>query len=122
MQNPNNQPTKARISKRLTRNDVEQCLSFSVPRILNVEVGNLFYLYVRDSTGEAYTFPCSIQQKEDMGLVVSINWHGFVRVKEIRPDDEVFLLGEFMGGEDTRMQFSIELQRKIRLFGRDIWG
>ncbi|XVF01173.1 hypothetical protein REPUB_Repub04eG0065600 [Reevesia pubescens] len=103
-------------------NDVEQSLSFLVPNIFNLEEGELFYFYVRDRNGEAYTFPCSIQPNRELGLVVSINSLDFARIKGIRPEVEVVLLGEFVGGKDRRMQLTILLQRKIILLGKDIWG
>ncbi|XVF67662.1 hypothetical protein PTKIN_Ptkin10aG0139500 [Pterospermum kingtungense] len=35
------------------------------------------------------------------GVVICINWKHFARVKGIRPGDEVVLVGEFVGGEES---------------------
>ncbi|OMP01590.1 hypothetical protein COLO4_11748 [Corchorus olitorius] len=112
----------ARISKRLSPKDVEESLCFPLPRILNVEEGEIFQLQVRDKGDQAWTFSCSIEQHQEIGLALTVRWLAFVGAKGIKADDEVILQGEFMGSDDMRLQFLIEVKRKIRLFGKDMWG
>ncbi|OMP11637.1 hypothetical protein CCACVL1_00371 [Corchorus capsularis] len=112
----------ARISKRLSPKDVEESLAFPLPRILSVEEGEIFQLQVRDKSDQAWTFSCSIQQHQEMGLALTVGWLEFVGAKGIKADDEVILQGEFMGSQDMKLEFLIEVKRKIKLFGKDMWG
>ncbi|EOX98124.1 Uncharacterized protein TCM_006959 [Theobroma cacao] len=121
MQHQNN-TTRVTISKHLTRNDVEQSLLFPVPRIFNVQEGDLVYMHVRYNFGGTCKFPCCIKKYEETGSVLAIHWFEFVRLKGLRPNDEVILVAEFSSGKKTQMQLTMELKRKITLFGKDIWG
>ncbi|WRX14360.1 hypothetical protein QQP08_006847 [Theobroma cacao] len=79
-------------------------------------------MHVRYNFGGTWKFPCCIKKNEETGSVLAIHWFEFVRLKGLRPNDEVILVAEFSSGKKTQMQLSMELKRKITLFGKDIWG
>ena len=118
------------FSKLLTKSDVEKSLliptcSFNV---FPFEQGHFFYMNVVDNTGNAWTFPCFIQQISDDhqsigSSVISIGWQKFACKKYVRVGDMVFLHRKCLDDNSIgMMQFRIEVKRKIRLLGQDIWA
>ena len=118
------------FSKLLTKSDVEKSLliptcSFNV---FPFEQGHFFYMNVVDNTGNAWTFPCFIQQISDDhqsigSSVISIGWQNFAGKKHVRVGDMVFLHRKCLDDNSIGMtQFRIEVKRKIRLLGQDIWA
>ena len=117
------------FSKLLTKSDVEKSLliptcSFDV---LPFEEGHFFYLNVVDQTGNTWTFPCFVQQiSDDQSIgssVISIGWLNFTRNKDVRVGDMVFLHQKSLDDNSSgSTHFRIEVKRKIRLFGQDIWA
>ncbi|GLT63676.1 hypothetical protein SLA2020_362220 [Shorea laevis] len=108
------------FSKLLTESDVNKNLSIlfcsmgsSIP-----EEGGL-YMNALDNTGKAWSFPCSVHHEETTGTVVSVCWDEFVREKGVRANDKVVLKEKSMA-EGTI--FMVDVKRKIRLFGEDIWA
>ena len=84
---------------------------------------------VVDNTGNAWTFPCLIQQISDdnqskESFVISIGWLKFGCKKDVRVGDMVFLHRKCLDDDNSTgtMQFRIEVKRKIRLLGQDIWA
>ncbi|XWS54861.1 hypothetical protein CRYUN_Cryun10bG0125900 [Craigia yunnanensis] len=125
MQNPGQ--ARERFSKRLTQNDVEKCLILfpfcDVAGIFDFQEGRMFCLEVVGSTGKAWTFLGSFHTNEEMGSVVSISWPQFVSEKTLKANDEVVFVGQSMDDDEGPWKkFKIEVRRKIRLFGQDIWG
>ncbi|XVE49122.1 hypothetical protein DITRI_Ditri01bG0057000 [Diplodiscus trichospermus] len=121
------------FSKVLTKSDVEKSLliptcSFNV---LPFEEGHFFYMNVVDNTGNAWTFPCFIQQiggddhQQSTGSSdISIGWLKFARKIDAKVGDVVFLHRKSLDHNSTGKtpQFRIEVKRKIRLLGQDIWA
>ncbi|GLT63674.1 hypothetical protein SLA2020_362200 [Shorea laevis] len=108
------------FSKLLTEPDVKKnllipCCSMgpSIP-----EEGVL-YMNALDNAGKAWSFPCSVHHDETTVTVVSVCWDEFVREKGIRANDKVVLKEKSMA-EGTI--FVVEVKRKIRLLGEDIWA
>ncbi|KAH1099009.1 hypothetical protein J1N35_015930 [Gossypium stocksii] len=97
--------------KAVTKSDIEKSLlmptdsfsTFPVP----FEGDRFFNVTAVDGTGKAWDFPCFIQQN-------------------VRAGDTVFLHRKPMdggGGELTASaKLKIEVKRKIRLMGEDIWA
>ncbi|KAK6240987.1 hypothetical protein SCA6_006376 [Theobroma cacao] len=115
------------FSKPLTKSDVEKSLlipthSFNT---LLLEEGQFFNMNVVDSAGNAWTFPCFIQQNNDEikgPSVISVGWLKFLHNKDVRVGDTVFLYQISLDDNCTGTQFRIEVKRKIRLLGQDIWA
>ncbi|XVE66906.1 hypothetical protein DITRI_Ditri08aG0117700 [Diplodiscus trichospermus] len=114
------------ISKQLTKSDIEKSLlipASSFDSIFALEEGHFCDINVIDNTGKAWIFPCFIQQSEGMEApVVSIGWLKFLCGKNIRVGDVVFLHQKPMDDNSTCTQLKIEVKRKIRLLGEDIWA
>ncbi|XVF67660.1 hypothetical protein PTKIN_Ptkin10aG0139300 [Pterospermum kingtungense] len=116
-----------RFSKRLTQKDVEKrtiTIPFSeVAGIFDFEEGRLFCLDVLECTGQAWTFLGAFHRNEEMGSVVSISSPQFVSEKALKANDEVVFVRQSRENDSVPWKkFKIEVRRKIRLFGQDIWG
>ncbi|XWS54862.1 hypothetical protein CRYUN_Cryun10bG0126000 [Craigia yunnanensis] len=117
------------FSKLLTKSDVEKSLmiptcSFDV---LPFEEGHFFNLNVVDQTGNAWTFPCFVQQINDDQSIgssaISIGWLNFARNTDVKVGDMVFFHQKSLDDNSSGSKhFRIEVKRKIRLFGQDIWA
>ncbi|XWS67968.1 hypothetical protein CRYUN_Cryun04dG0050100 [Craigia yunnanensis] len=118
------------FSKLLTKSDIEKSLLIPTCSFndLPFEEGHCFYMNVVDNTGNAWTFPCFIQQISDDhqsigSSVISIGWLKFAWKMDARVGDMVFLHRKCLDDNSTGMtQFRIEVKRKIRLLGQDIWA
>ncbi|XP_021286331.1 uncharacterized protein LOC110418041 [Herrania umbratica] len=115
------------ISKLLTNTDIEKSLLVpaSSLSVLPFEEGHFFYINVIDKIGEGWSFPCFIQQSEGIeSSVVSVGWLKFLCDRDVRVGDMVFLHQESMDDDSkgTGAQLKIEVKRKIRLLGEDIWA
>ncbi|KAJ9174694.1 hypothetical protein P3X46_013310 [Hevea brasiliensis] len=114
------------FSKLLTTTDLGKSLSIPTTSLglLLLEEGHLeMNLNVHDDSGQEWIFPCSIQRNEDMEHVLSIGWLGFANHRDIRVGDKVSLLVETaLKDQATAARIKIEVERKIRLFGKDIWA
>ncbi|XVE49123.1 hypothetical protein DITRI_Ditri01bG0057100 [Diplodiscus trichospermus] len=125
-------PEQAResFSKRLTQSEVEHFLILfpiiSVASIFNnLEEGRLFFVDAVDSTEKAWNFMGSLHNNyRDMGSVVSISWPQFASEKGLKVNDEVVFTVQPREDHDRSPSklFKVEIRRKIRLFGQDIWG
>lgn len=73
----------------------------------------------QDNTEKAWSFPCTFHHDETTGTMVSVCWDEYVREKGVRANDKV-VLKEKSVAEGTI--FRVEVRRKIRLFGEDIWA
>ncbi|KAK8562928.1 hypothetical protein V6N13_018521 [Hibiscus sabdariffa] len=110
------------ISKVLTRTDVEKSLlipgdSFSIFSV-SFNGGHFFNMAAIDGTGKALDFPCFLLQVEG---IVSVGWLPFLAGKDVRAGDMVLLHRKWMDdGDDSTVE--IEVRRKIRLLGEDIWA
>ncbi|XVE93289.1 hypothetical protein REPUB_Repub01dG0178000 [Reevesia pubescens] len=132
MQNPDDQQqARERFSKRLTQVEVEKRLILFpltvVAGFFNFEVDRLFCMDVVDWFGKAWTFMGSIHSNyEDLGSVVSVSWPQFATEKGIKANDEVIFIGQPLDDDDDHRtpwkKYKVEVKRKIRLFGQDIWG
>ncbi|EOX98123.1 Uncharacterized protein TCM_006958 [Theobroma cacao] len=114
------------FSKLLTKTDVEKSLVIPTSSLDILPLGgHLFYINVIDNTGKAWTFPCFIQQTEGIeSSVVFVGWLKFLCDKDVRVGDTVFLHQKSMDDDctGTGTQLKIEVKRKIRLLGEDIWA
>ncbi|XVF45211.1 hypothetical protein PTKIN_Ptkin02bG0186800 [Pterospermum kingtungense] len=124
------------FSKVLTESDLEKSLVIPTTCSFNVlpfEDGHFFYMNVVDDTGNAWTFPCFLQQISDddndhqtigNSSAISIGWLTFARKQDIRVGDTVFLDRKSLDNDNFTgtTQFRIEMKRKIRLLGHDIWA
>ncbi|MBA0878552.1 hypothetical protein Goshw_001391 [Gossypium schwendimanii] len=114
------------ISKQLTKNDIEKSLliptdSFSIVPV-QFEGGCFYNVNAVDGAGKAWDFPCFVQQSEG---IVSVDWLRFLSGKDVRAGDTVFLHRKSMDGDDgddSTAKVKIEVKRKIRLMGEDIWA
>ncbi|XVE66910.1 hypothetical protein DITRI_Ditri08aG0118100 [Diplodiscus trichospermus] len=126
MQNP--EQAQARFSKRLTQDDVEKDLIvFPTTAVAGIFESQpcLMYLIIDlvvGSTGQTYTFQVYFGTNHEMGRVVSIWSFNFLKEKGIRANDEVVFIRQPSDNDTAPMKFKIEVRRKIRLFGQDIWG
>ncbi|EOX98125.1 Uncharacterized protein TCM_006960 [Theobroma cacao] len=126
MQNPDQ--ARARFSKRLTQNEVDKCLLLfhitAVAGMFTFDKDRLFCLDAVGRSGKAWTLLASFQTNEAWGSVFSISCPEFVREYALRANDEVIFVRQALDDNDKapRMKFKIEVRRKIRLFGQDIWG
>ncbi|XVE66911.1 hypothetical protein DITRI_Ditri08aG0118200 [Diplodiscus trichospermus] len=126
MQNP--EQARERFSKRLTEGDVGKCLIVFpicvVTGIFDFNEGHLFFMDVVGSSGsETWKFLGSFSINEEMGPIFSISCPNFVKEKALKADDEVVFIKQPMEDEKAPFKkFKIEVKRKIRLFGKDIWG
>ncbi|KAK8499460.1 hypothetical protein V6N13_061020 [Hibiscus sabdariffa] len=121
------------LSKLLTRNDVERSLEIPTCAFdaLPFQEGHCFYMNVVDTTGTAWTFPCFIQPQKISGdeyqsvgsSVVSVGWMKFAGKIDSRVGDMVLLHQQSFdaNSKPSNLHFRIEVRRKIRLLGQDIW-
>ncbi|GLT63680.1 hypothetical protein SLA2020_362260 [Shorea laevis] len=108
------------FSKLVTESDVKRNLlipSCSVGSSIPEE--GLLYMNALDNTGKTWNFPCTFHHDETIGTMVSVCWDEYVREKGVRANDKV-VLKEKSVAEGTI--FRVEVRRKIRLFGEDIWA
>ncbi|XWS62842.1 hypothetical protein CRYUN_Cryun06bG0045200 [Craigia yunnanensis] len=118
------------LSKLLTKSDIEKNLLIPTcpSNLLPFEESHFFYMNVVDNTGNAWTFPCFIQHMSDdnqskESSVISIGWLKFACKKDVRVGDMVFLHRKSLDDDNsTGTEFRIEVKRKIRLLGQDIWA
>lgn len=127
------------FSKVLTKSDVKKSLliptcSFDV--FLPFEPGHFFYMNAVDQSGNDWTFPCFVQQmmisstdddeQSNIGSsAISVGWLKFAWNKNVRAGDMVCLHHKSFhddGNTSESTQFTIEVKRKIRLLGQDIWA
>ncbi|OMP11639.1 hypothetical protein CCACVL1_00373 [Corchorus capsularis] len=112
-----------KFSKLITKTAVEKSLLIPTCYFngLHLEEGEGQFFHVNvidDQTGKNWTFPCFIQQNEGLeSSDLSIGWLRFVRDKDVRVGDMIFL---YQKSFDDNMK--IEVKRKIRLLGQDIWA
>lgn len=72
-----------------------------------------------------YMFCCTVRRRKEMTEdedegVLSVGWIEFVRRKNLKPCDKVIFYDEV---DDTgKATLKIEVKRRIRLFGHDIWA
>ncbi|KAJ0091285.1 hypothetical protein Patl1_13700 [Pistacia atlantica] len=79
------------------------------------EGSQLMDMHVQDDCGQLWMFSCSIQNNGEAGCALCVDWLEFVRHKDVRIEDIV--KDEAMGA-----RIKIQVKRKIRLFGQDIWA
>ncbi|GMI73726.1 hypothetical protein HRI_001041900 [Hibiscus trionum] len=121
------------LSKLLTKTDVEKSLEIPACGFdaLPFQEGHCFYMNVADNNGSAWTFPCFIQPQKTGGdeyqsigsSVVSVGWMKFATKIDLRVGDMVVLHHQSLdvNSKGSNLQFRIEVRRKIRLLGQDIW-
>ncbi|OAY39812.1 hypothetical protein MANES_10G123900v8 [Manihot esculenta] len=112
------------FSKMLTRTDIESglCISTSSLSQLPFDEGQQVNMHVHDEGGREWIFPCTIKEDENVGRFLSVGWLDFVRFKDLRAGDQVNIHEEVTKSEVPATLMKIRVQRKIRLFGVDIWA
>ncbi|KAG8650274.1 hypothetical protein MANES_07G022000v8 [Manihot esculenta] len=114
------------FSKLITRADLEK--SLLIPTSLSLQpfedgVHWEMDMNVHDDCGQEWIFPCSIQRNEELGHVLSIGWLEFAKYGDIRVGDKVIFLEEpSLNDQANGDRIKIKVERKIRLFGKDIWA
>ncbi|KAJ9158949.1 hypothetical protein P3X46_024490 [Hevea brasiliensis] len=113
------------ITKVLTKADIESCLSFPTSSIGPVpfQEGHSMDMNVHDQSGQEWIFPCTIQRNDTVGRVLSVGWDEFARRKNLAVNDKVIFLEETIENQAPgTCRIKIQVKRKIRLFGNDIWA
>ncbi|KAJ6715497.1 hypothetical protein OIU85_026943 [Salix viminalis] len=112
------------FSKLLTADDIENGLSIPGSSLgqLPDQEGLTMSMQVHDRNGQAWTFSCTIKRNDSVGHFLSVGWNKFVRERDLRVDDKVTIQEEAMKKEGSGTWIKVEVKRKIRLFGEDIWA
>ncbi|KAJ0093162.1 hypothetical protein Patl1_27070 [Pistacia atlantica] len=109
------------FSKFLTEMDVTRSLVIptNFMGLIDFEKGRVMDMHVHDDAGGLWMFRCSVQQNGIVGDVLCVDWIEFVQHRNVKVEDKVIFVmeDEAMGG-----RMKIEVKRKIRLFGQDIWA
>ena len=112
------------FSKVVTEMDVTRSLSISISSLglIPLEEGPSMDMHVfDDDSGRLWDFRCSIQHNTYCeGRVISVDWLEFVGHKNVRVDDKVIFVEQVTN--DQSMRLKVEVKRRIRLFGQDIWA
>ncbi|KAK8509222.1 hypothetical protein V6N13_062278 [Hibiscus sabdariffa] len=123
----NQEQIRQSFSKLLTQREVEQrTVSFpfdDVASVFEFQEGRLFCIDAMDSLGKMWPFIGMFHNNEELGNCVSICLQQFLVEKELKANDEItFTERPRQEGTRTSKRFKVEIKRKIRLFGQDIWG
>lgn len=123
----NQEQDKHSVSRRLTRNEVEdRIMLFSydvVAEFYEFQENRMCYMDVIDGLRREWTFVGSFYMNQEVGNYVSINSLHFFTEKGLKANDEVTFTRRLQGEDEwTWKKFKVEVNRKITLFGRDIWG
>ncbi|OAY39820.1 hypothetical protein MANES_10G124700v8 [Manihot esculenta] len=113
------------ITKLLSQADIESCLSFPTSSLgpLPFQEGHSLDMNVHDQSGQEWIFSCTIQRNDSVGQFLSVGWLEFVRHKNLAVNDEVIFVEEALENQAVRScRIKIQVKRKIRLFGNDIWA
>ncbi|KAJ6416209.1 hypothetical protein OIU84_004919 [Salix udensis] len=110
------------FSKSLSKADIENVLSIPACTLgpLPFREGHSMNMHAHDGNGQEWIFSCNIQRNESVGHFLSVGWIEFVRERNLQVDDSVTILEEVMKNQATCIK--LEVKRKIRLFGKDIWA
>ncbi|KAJ0015102.1 hypothetical protein Pint_20352 [Pistacia integerrima] len=111
------------FSKFVDEIDITRSLSLPVSPmgLIYFEENHLLDMHVQDDCGQLWIFRCSIQKNGDAGCALSVDWLEFARHKDVRIGDEV-IFQEIVKDQAMGARIKIQVKRKIRLFGQDIWG
>ncbi|KAJ6309170.1 hypothetical protein OIU76_018709 [Salix suchowensis] len=112
------------FSKLLTADDIENGLPIPGSSLgqLPDQEGLTMSMQVLDRNGQDWTFSCTIKRNDSVGHFLSVGWNNFVREKDLRVDDKVTIQEEGMKKQGSGTWIKVEVKRKIRLFGEDIWA
>lgn len=112
------------FSKFLTKTDIEThlCISTSSLGQLPFDGRQTVNMHVHDEGGRKWMFPCCIKEDENMGRFLSVDWLEFARLKDVRVGDQFIIHEEIVKHQAAGTLIRIEVRRKIRLFGFDIWA
>lgn len=112
------------FSKFLTADDIENGLSIPGCSLgpLPFQEGQSMNMHVHDGNGHEWIFCCTIRRNESMGHFLSVGWNKFVRERDLRVDDKVTIHEEAMKNQAMGTWIKVEVKRKIRLFGEDVWA
>ncbi|KAE8701607.1 hypothetical protein F3Y22_tig00110540pilonHSYRG00076 [Hibiscus syriacus] len=127
MENQGGHGREISFASRLTRSEVQRRMMMlpvlAVAAFFEYEEGRLFFMDVKDSLGQAWIFLCRFHANEEMGNYFCISWPQFSMEKGLKENDEViFTERPRLEGESPERKFKVEIKRKIRLFGVDMWG
>lgn len=112
------------FSKLVTGADIEGCLAIPACSLgpLPSQQGHSMNMRVHDDEGQEWTFPCFIQRNENVEPFLSVGWIEFARQRNLRIDDKVSIHEEIIKIQDTATFIRIQVERKLRVFGADIWA
>ncbi|XP_021286448.1 AP2/ERF and B3 domain-containing transcription factor RAV1-like [Herrania umbratica] len=109
--------------KRLTPTDIDKRLAIPTNSLVyfpGFRGNHSVDLKVKDKSHRLWTFRCSIRKKRYLKPVFSSGWLEFVRSNNLRIGDKVSVRLE--QGHVSGVEYGIEVQRKIRLLGKDVWA
>ncbi|KAJ4822671.1 hypothetical protein Tsubulata_027234 [Turnera subulata] len=117
------------FSKLVSKTDIEShlvipdCPAGTLP---SSDEGQSMEMHVLDNNGREWLFPCCITRNDLVGKFLNVGWIEFVRERDVRENDEVSIIHDEVDwknqGAATTVLIKIEVRRKIRLFGKDIWA
>ncbi|KAK8597559.1 hypothetical protein V6N13_094962 [Hibiscus sabdariffa] len=123
----NQEQVRQSFSKQLTQREVEQrtvLFPFDVvTSVFEFQEGQLFCIDAIDNLEKVWLFIGMFHNNEELGNCVSICLRQFSVEKGLKANDEItFTERPQQEGTRTSKRFKVEIKRKIRLFGQDIWG
>lgn len=115
------------FSKLLLETDVTSSLlipTASLGLSITIEESRFIDMHVHDGCGKQWIFCCSFihQHVDGFDHFLSVDWLEFVRTRDVRAGDKVIFIEEMKNDEQVEATIKIEVKRKIRLFGKDIWA
>ncbi|KAK8493105.1 hypothetical protein V6N13_095549 [Hibiscus sabdariffa] len=123
----NQEQIRQSFSKLLTQREVERrtvVFPFdTVASAFEFQEGQLFCIDAMDSLGKVWSFIGMFHNNEEFNNCVSICLHQFPVEKELKANDKItFTKRPLQKNARICKRFKVEIKRKIRLFGQDIWG
>ncbi|KAK8636090.1 hypothetical protein V6N13_004800 [Hibiscus sabdariffa] len=116
-----------RFTRRLTQGEVHyQMILFpfvAVAACFEFQPNVLSFMDVKDSLEKEWSFLVRFHAHAEFGNYMSVSWPQFSMEKQLKANDEVtFIEIPHREGEEPTKKFKVQIKRKIRLFGQDIWG
>ncbi|KAL4383375.1 hypothetical protein GQ457_15G021250 [Hibiscus cannabinus] len=118
-----------RFTRRLTQDELHYRMMLfpfaAVAAFFEFQPEVLSFMDVKDSLEKEWSFLVRFHAHPELGDYMSVSMPQFSMEKQLKADDEITFIeiphphGE---GEEPRKKFKVEIKRKIRLFGQDIWG
>ncbi|KAL4385256.1 hypothetical protein GQ457_15G021270 [Hibiscus cannabinus] len=116
-----------RFTRRLTQRELHyRVILFpfvAVAAFFEFQPDVLSFMDVKDSLEKEWRFLVRFHTHPELGNYMSVSMPQFSMEKQLKANDEITFIEIPHGeGEEPRKKFKVEIKRKIRLFGQDIWG